>query len=591
MKKYLIEILFLTGGHKKKIPLIMVIFLLGSLLDVIGLSLIAPYISLIINPEVALNSTIYTLIELVWIAPSVNQLLVIIGIFIVFLFLIKVFFTIFINWFILKFSYDRGAQLRIDLMTSYQKLEYNDYLYRNSSEYIHSIQILASRFSQSVMPIMFKFVAEGFVAIAILAFLAWTDIYALIIITVLTVGFIWLYDRIFKKKIYQYGRLVNQHQTRLVQVVSESMKGFKEIRVLGKEKYFNDVVLEKANLYSTMFTKAQTLSIAPRYILEYILILFIVVMVLISIYMGSNMQVLASTLSVFAVAALRLIPVANAFSSGISQLRFGRNTTALLYADLINVSEDKVHTTTLINDNTKIFNSFELKSVDFSYLNSDTGAAVKVLNDISISINSGESIGLIGATGSGKSTLINVMLGLLRPTSGSIYVNDLPLGDNMQILMQNSVYIPQNIFLIDDTLRRNIALGVDDDDIDDNKIRRVLSQVTLKEFVEKLPDRLNTFVGEGGVLLSGGQCQRVALARALYHERSVLFMDESTSALDNETEMEIIRQIKKLKRKKTMIIIAHRLTTLQHCDRIYRLDEGRIVEQGTYEEVIKNVNI
>jgi len=584
MRKYLAEILFLIGDHKKKIPLILLAFLLGALLDIVGLSLIAPYISLIINPELVIDSYIYTLISVIWENPSVNQLLVIIGIAIALMFLIKVFFAIAVNWIILKFSYDRGAQLRIALMTSYQKLEYSDYLRRNSSEYVHSIQILASQFSQSVMPVMFKFISEGVVALAILVFLAWTDIDALSIIMILVVSFIFLYDRIFKYKISKYGRLVNEYQTRLVQVVNESIKGFTEIRVLGKERYFSDDVLEKAKAYSNSFARTQILSIAPRYILEYILVLFVVLMVLVSIYIGSDMQVMASTLSVFAVAALRLMPVANTFSNGISQLRFGRNTTALLYSDLINSDKPNQYVTDAPQKNINGFESLELGLVGFTYTDTER----KVLNDISISINAGESIGLIGSTGSGKTTLVNVMLGLLQPTSGSIHVNDLPLESNIDILMKNSAYIPQNIFLIDDTLRRNIALGVKDDNIDEDKVQQVLVQARLAEFVEQLPSELNTRVGEHGMRLSGGQRQRVALARALYHERSVLVMDESTSALDSETEREIIEQIKRLKRKKTMIIIAHRLTTVQHCDRIYRLDEGEIIDQGTYESVIGN---
>jgi ATP-binding cassette, subfamily B, bacterial PglK len=586
MKKYLTEILFLIGDQKKMIPLILLAFLFGGMIDIVGLSLIAPYISLIINPEIVIDSYVYTLISMEWENPSVNQLLVIIGVVVALIFLVKVFLTIAINWFILKFSFGRGAQLRIDLMTSFQNLEYSDYLRRNSSEYVHSIQILASQFSQSVMPIMFKFVAEGIVALAIMIFLAWTDIYAFGIIMVLVISFIYLYDKIYKHKIYQYGKLVNQYQTRMVQVVNESIKGFTEIRVLGKERYFNNDVLEKAKAYSSSFAKTQILSTAPRYILEYILVLFIVLMVLVSIYTGSDMQVMASTLSVFAVAALRLMPIANTFSNGISQLRFGRNTTALLYADLMNSDKHNPYIIDTSKVNIKEFESLDLKSVSFTYANTER----KVLNDISISINAGESIGLIGLTGSGKTTLINVMLGLLQPTSGAICVNDLPLDSNIDILMKNSAYLPQNIFLIDDTLRRNIALGLNDDDVDEDKMQLVLIQARLAEFIKNLPSGLNTQVGECGIRLSGGQCQRVALARALYHERSVLVMDESTSALDNETEREIIEQIKRLKRKKTMIIIAHRLTTVQHCDRIYRLDEGRLEGLGTYESMVENSN-
>ena len=232
------------------------------------------------------------------------------------------------------------------------------------------------------------------------------------------------------------------------------------------------------------------------------------------------------------------------------------------------------------------FKDLRLRNVVFSYHNKQQLA----LEDISMKIQSGDSIGLIGLSGSGKTTLLDILLGLLEPQSGDIEFNGRQLQDNLEEWRSQVAYLPQQVFLIDNSMRCNVALGVEESVIDETKLREALRQARLSELVEQLPEGVDTILGERGVRLSGGQRQRVALARAFYHGRSVLVMDEATSALDNETEKEIVAEIQRLKGQKTMIVIAHRLTTVQHCDRIYRLEQGRIVEEGTPDQVLKKAS-
>ena len=207
--------------------------------------------------------------------------------------------------------------------------------------------------------------------------------------------------------------------------------------------------------------------------------------------------------------------------------------------------------------------------------------------NLSIDLHAGESIGLIGTSGSGKTTIVDILLGLLAPTGGSVIYNGDPLQNNLPSWRSQVAYIPQNIFLLDDTLRANIAIGLKED-IDEKKVEKAIKQAQLNDLLQQLPKGLDTVLGERGLRLSGGQRQRVALARAFYFDRDVLIMDEATSALDNETEKEIIEEIRRLKGKKTMIVIAHRLTTVKHCDCIYRLENGKVVDKGTYSEVVNN---
>ena len=237
-----------------------------------------------------------------------------------------------------------------------------------------------------------------------------------------------------------------------------------------------------------------------------------------------------------------------------------------------------------INKKGNDFQRLSMEQVSYTY----PLVTSKALIDVSLEINSGEAIGLIGPSGSGKTTLVDMLLGMLEPQKGVIKYNDENIITTIKKWRSQVAYLPQQVFLIDDELRNNVALGVDEESIDERQILEALRQANLSELVQELPNGVNTQLGERGIRLSGGQRQRVALARAFYHNRNVLVMDEATSALDNDTEQEIVKEIQQLKGKKTMIVIAHRLTTLQHCDRIYELKKGKVVNVKSYRELIRN---
>jgi ABC-type multidrug transport system fused ATPase/permease subunit len=278
------------------------------------------------------------------------------------------------------------------------------------------------------------------------------------------------------------------------------------------------------------------------------------------------------------------MPSANIISSGLMQLRYSRHPISLLHADLNELEQIDLNIKAPLtpikakND----FRDFVLKGINFSYPNIKSPA----LKNLSLKIRNGESIGLIGPSGSGKTTLVDVLLGLLEPQKGEVYYNGIPLKDSLSEWRSQIAYLPQQVFLIDATLRQNVALGMEDKEIDDLQVKKALHQSRLDDLVEQLPQGVETLLGERGIRLSGGQRQRVALARAFYYGRKVLVMDEATSSLDNETELEIVEEIKHLKGKISMIVIAHRLTTVQDCDQIYKLKNGQIVDSGDYGKVV-----
>ena len=578
MIDYLKKILYLIGDDAKKLPLLIILFLSISVIEIAGLGLVVPYISLIVSPDIVKDNSIYILITGMYDVKSIESLLTVLGFALIGIFIIKASLSIIINKKILNFSNRKGAKLRSELLKSYQKMNYQEFHLRNSSEYIHSIQALATQFSQNTMSAILKICSEGILVLTIICFLALTNLTALIIIVSLITTFIYFYDFLFAEKIKKNGSDINKFQIKTVRAVNEAIDGFKEIRVLGKEKYFYDQVSDMSMKYADTYTKWLVLSQASRYILELILIFFIVTMVLLAIFTDQDLPMLLPTLTVFGVASLRLLPAANAITTSLSEMRFGHDATNIIFNDLHH--NKKIVESKTLPKNIKDFKNLELLNVSFSY------GKKKIFKNISLSISKGNSIGIIGGTGSGKTTFINLILGLITPSSGSIIINEIISKNNINILKGMSGYIPQNIFLVDDTITKNIALGLPDNEIDNDKVTHAIKLARLCDFVDGLPDGINTHIGEHGNRLSGGQRQRLSLARAFYFNRQLLIMDEATSSLDNSTEQEIASEIKDLKGKVTTIIVAHKYTTLKDCDQIYEVINGELIHRGKYNDIV-----
>ena len=585
MFSHLKEIFYLLGDDRKRLPWLIVMFIASSLIDIAGLGMIGPYVVLVVDPDALTGTSLAKLLATIGLPTGPQDLLVIFGLGLIAVFVLKAAAAILINRSILLFSFKRVVQIRTFLMSSFQSLPYTEYLLRNSSEYIYAIHGLTTQF-QGTMQSILRLISEGLVGIVILVFLALNSGSVLGLVVILLGGMIFIYDRAFRRNIREYGRLTNEHATRMVQGIHEGMEGLKEIRILNKEEHFRRTVTDSAKKYSEIYVKLNVIRTAPRYLLELILVAFVVLFVLSALSLGQDLNALVPTLGIFGVAALRLMPAANTIYSSLAQLRFGRNATSLLYADLKQLEQRSTFATKqTVSKNPEPFQTLTLQNVRFAYPNAKQSA----LNEVSLTIRAGESIGLVGPSGSGKTTLVDVLLGLLEPQLGEIQYNYQPMQERIAEWRAHVAYLPQQVFLIDNTLRCNVALGVPEEEINEQSLSDALQKARLSELVQELPDGVETILGERGVRLSGGQRQRVALARAFYHGRSVLVMDEATSALDYETEHEVVEEIKQLKGQKTIIVIAHRLTTVQNCDRIYRLDKGKIVEQGSYADVVGNI--
>ena len=580
--QYLREILILLGEERRKLPKLFVFFFGVSVLDLAGLGLIGPYVALVINAQ-NLNDSFKDFVLFVGLPTEERELLLLLSLLLFCVFLGKAITAIGIHGLIIHFSEHQQARLRSFLMQSYQNLPYGDYLRRNSSEYIYSIQNLTQQFSEGVVFVGMRTLSDSIIAIVILGILAWTDGLALCLLIGLLGTMVLGYDLCLRRRISGYGTKANQAATQVVKGIYEGIEGLKEIRILGRESYFHRTVHDEANKYANYRARYQLISVIPRYTLEWLMVTFVVLLVTVFLISHRPLSSLIPTLSVFGLAALRLLPMVNTLAYSLASLRYHRDAVSRLHRDISQLQEARLAQLQVQPQSPAPFKNLKLHEIRFRY----PRAIQDALIHLSLEIRAGESIGLIGASGAGKTTLVDVLLGLLEPQDGKIRYNGKLLDQRLNEWRSQVAYLPQQVFLVDATLRHNVALGVDDAKIDTSLLNKALQQARLQELVSQLPSGVDTLLGEHGMRLSGGQRQRVALARAFYHKRAVLVMDEATSALDSETEHEIISEIQELKGEKTMIVIAHRLTTVEHCDRIYRLEKGRIIEEGSPEQILR----
>jgi ATP-binding cassette, subfamily B, bacterial PglK len=586
IKQYVKEISFLLEGRVSKVIKLWSLFLISSMLDLVGIGLIGTYISIIVTDNVAAIDQISALLPFWDFSSDRRELIRFIGMLILLLTLFKVIFAIVINWSILNFCYQEGVRLRNALMESFQRMAYSHYINRMSSEFVYHAGLAAS-FSQDILQSILRLLSACTVGLVIIIFLGIQDIQVLTILLLMFLIVGTAFDMLFRKQVSYLGKKTNTASRLVIQSVSDALKGFKEIRVLAIERFFSEKFGNAAQNYATAGTQLGLITSIPRYLLELTIIGFVVIVVfLFYVPKGAGTEALVTTLSMFGVAALRLIPFVNQTVTGITKLRAGRHGVRLLYRDLNaqskNARAEETPTTKI--EFGKKFESYEFKDLWFRYGENQP----YVLRSANFSVRAGEAIGIVGQSGAGKTTLVDIILGLLAPESGSIFLNGREINRKLIEWRDKVAYLPQDTFLIDGSIAENIALGTGAGKKYRQQVISAAHHARLLTAISRMPDGLDTLVGDGGIKLSGGQKQRVALARAFFFNRQVLVLDESTSALDNETEREIIDEIKELKGTKTLLLISHRLSVLEHCDCIYRLESGQLVRTSSASERLRD---
>lgn len=477
------------------------------------------------------------------------------------------------------------AALARRTLRGYLSLPYAFHLRRNSAEMVRNIFDSVQRVFERVLLPALGIVTESLVIAGILAVL----LLAAPLPTVAAGGFLFLLLAVLlratRHRVARWGAQEQRLKKETLQSLQQSLGGLKEIRVMGRERFFYERFGALRQELARIASLHDTFAAMPRLLMETVFVLGML-LVLLSITDGGGARHEAvALLGLCAYGGFRIIPSVNRMFYSINSIRFGAAAVNHLYADVMLFDEHDDATPAAAGGRRRPFReSIALAGVHYIY----EGAAGPALRDVSLTIRRGESVGIVGPTGSGKSTLINIILGLLRPSAGSVMVDGRDIFADLGAWQGKIGYVPQEVFLLDDTLRRNIAFGLAEAEIDEGKLRAAVGLAQLEEYVASLPLGLETVVGERGLRLSGGERQRIAIARALYHEPDLLIFDEATSALDNQTERALSRAIETLQGEKTLVLIAHRLSTVQQCGRLIFLRNSRIEGEGTFAQLLES---
>lgn len=472
-----------------------------------------------------------------------------------------------------------GARLSRRLVEGYLRWPYALHLQRSSADLIRNgHQAVIELVGQVVNPTI-KIVAESVLVLGLLTILAVIAPGATALAVVVVGGAAVVLLAVVQPRLKRLGRIRHEEARATLGSLQQSLHGIRDVKVLGRERYFASVYGASRRRMARAGYLNSTVSQLPSIVMETALVGFILLAFALTILQGGAASETLSVLGLFAYAGLRLQPSLQHIVGGLNSLRFSAAPLQDLHRDLRTI--ERLPPVERRASPLPFRDRLEFVDVHFRY----HGAAADALRGIDLTIRPGEQIGICGPTGGGKTTLMDVLAGLLSPTRGRVLIDGLDLQDHERAWQATLGIVPQMVFLLDDTLRRNIAFGVPDDQIDDEAVTEAVHLAQLEAFIAELPDGLETTVGERGVRVSGGQRQRVAIARALYHRPAVLVFDEGTSALDNATEALLMEAIERLRGDHTILLVAHRLSTVRHSDRVLYLEHGRIEAQGTFEEL------
>lgn len=566
--------------EKKKLIMLLFMMILAALFETLGIGLIVYFVNILTNPAIILEQPIVAALYRFFNFQSTTDFFIISVVMLLAVFIIK-------NLYLLLFQYAQTTLIRnqqVELSTRLFKVyltnPYTFHLQKNSADLLRNVSVEVYKVLQGIVLSGFMLITELLVITCILVLLVVTAPLATITGAILLGGSVYLFFKTYRKKLIELGKKEQLVNGKRLKWINQGLGASKEVKVSGKERFFVNSYAKQNQIYANIVRFKLMVDQTPRLFLETLLVSVVLLTILINIFQGINSTHFVSTLALFAMSAFRLLPSLSRVIAMISSIRFNKPALDVIYEDLFTNTEKTAsspinHTIpSESNGGKKLFNdSIQLSDVSFRYPNQKEYA----IKDVSLTIPIGKSVAFIGESGAGKTTLVDIILGLFPPEKGSILVDGNELQEIKSLWQQKIGYIPQSIFLSDDSIRRNVAFGIDSGQIDDEAVWKALEQAQLKDFVEALPDKLDTSVGERGIRLSGGQRQRIGIARALYHNPEILFMDEATSALDNETEKEIMKAIDHLKGEKTLIIIAHRLSTIEKCDIIFNINKARLV--------------
>ena len=568
----------LTKRQRTALMVLSLLLFLGMILEIFGLGVLIPGISILLDPLAFEKYPILLQLTFFFGLETQNQFIVFSLAMILLIYFVKTIFLVILSFKQNNFLSRLSAYISNTLFELYMYQPYSFHTSVNSSILIRNLQTEVSYFSTFCQALL-NLVIEGAMLIGIIITLIFIEP-----VGAISVGlFFGLSSYIFfffsKKRMKRWGEMRQELDGYNSKLIIEGLGGIKNIKILGKESFFTSSFFKNNSLKANILGKNSTLNLLPRYYLEFLSVFGLLIFISVLLYLEKDLAGLIATLGVFLAATFRMMPSLNKLIAGSQSLKYYKSSLDVFYKELNTLKPTRHQNQTPIEfDFTK---KIHINSISFSYHNEQA----KILNNISLTIKPGEVIGLIGPSGSGKTTLIDLFLGFYSPSSGDINIGAHSIYNDINSWQKRIGYVSQNIFLLDSSIKSNIALGLKDTDIDSEKLRSALKLAQLESFVNNLPMGVNTRVGEMGVQLSGGQRQRIGIARALYNNPPIIVLDEATSALDTKTELGVMDSIKQLKGIKTIIIIAHRVSTLGICDQIYSLDQG-VIKEEILEEIL-----
>lgn len=571
---------------KQKIHLILllIIIFIGAFVELLGVSAILPVVNVATSPE-TIDQTWY----LSWLKQTLKledagQMLIVLSIILIIIYILKnVYVTIMYN---MQYGFIFGNQkkLAVKLMDCYMHQNYLFHVSKNVAELQRNVTSDVNGFFTVVLNFL-QFLAEISVCVVLVLYLLMQDFVTTMAVAVLLFIFVGLFAGIFKKILGEKGRKNREVNVQVTKWILQSFSGIKEIKVINAEDFFIDNYNKYYSQFATLQRQQSMLTFLPRPVMETVCICGLLLAVILKLTIdSSDIASFIPTLSVFAIAAFRMLPSFNRITGYLGGIMFSIPSIDAIYNDLKEVEQllKQKEIIEKIDENMSLTKSIQMEHVSFKYPESDKW----ILKNANIEIKKNSSVAFIGASGAGKTTAADLILGLLEPEEGHILVDGVDICTNMAAWHQKIGYIPQTIYLMDDTIKANIAFGVDEANIDETRIQKALKEAQLDEFITQLPEGIHTEIGDRGVKLSGGQRQRIGIARALYRNPEVLILDEATSALDNDTEKEVMEAIDSLHGTRTLIVIAHRLTTIQNCDEIYEVGNGKFKLKSKQEVLL-----
>ena len=569
----------LLDARQKRIMVVIVfLMLIGGVLESLSISVVIPVISVLLDPNAVESNEFLAAIYNGLHLQNVTQFTVVMLLALIGAFILKNLFLFLQNVVQLKFVYTNQFATSRRMMINFMKRPYEYYLNADTAVIQRNITSDVNNMYGLILSVL-QLISEGVVFVCLVAVLLVVDAKMIMTIAVLLIAVLLLIKVVLKPIMVKAGQDNQDYYSGLYKWIEQSVMGIKEIKIANKEQYFINEYAKCGFGYVNAVQKYNLFNSTPRLLIETVCIAGLVLYMMIVMLQGATVTEMIPQLTTFGMAAMRLIPSANRINNYLTSISYFEP----FFMGVSDHLQEEIHDENMVYDveayhqkklveKLEIKKEIKLEDITYKYPNSEQ----LIFDHADMEIPIGSAVGIVGSSGSGKTTVVDILLGLLELQTGKIYADGIDVKEHYEEWLKNIGYIPQTIFMIDSTIRKNVAFGIADEDIDDERVWAVLKEAQLDEFVKSLPEGLDTGIGERGIRLSGGQRQRIGIARALFEDPEVLVLDEATSALDNDTEAAIMESINRLHGKKTLIIIAHRLQTIEKCDIVYRVEQGKV---------------